>query len=288
MVNAPLPLIGYLSGLIATVAAAWDFPATLKRGLPRVGVALVAWAVWLAVRSVGAPLQMYGALVVLSGYLLAHKIQPADRAPFMRWVANWYSLLIVADFIASRGRPSMLANPNLHAAFFVQAAFYVHPAWAALVLALTGSRSAVLALVVGYWGMGKLPARWGVLVLVVAVPLLTVMRFATTTDRLNSWSEAGRVFWANPWGIGVGGWAAMHDGKEHADSLPLNTAAESGVVGLVMLGALVAAIVQAGRRGPALGAVVAMGVMCLLDNVWMFPAAGLAFGANLFWSAERN
>jgi O-antigen ligase len=124
--------------------------------------------------------------------------------------------------------------------------------------------------------------------------------FGATAERLGSagsnryayWDVAVQTFAEEPAiGVGAGGFAASWLEKREIDetvrdahSLPLETAAELGLVGLALLvllfGGVVAAIVAAGRADPALAAgptaaLAAWAAHAAIDWDWEMPAVTL-------------
>ncbi len=111
------------------------------------------------------------------------------------------------------------------------------------------------------------------------------------SNRYAYWSVAFRAFASEPvHGVGAGGWAVdwlrwrhVHEAAEDAHSLPLQTLAELGVVGVLLLALFGAGVVWAGRRalstrgvaaGPIAG-VVTYFVHAPLDWDWQMPAVTL-------------
>jgi hypothetical protein len=112
------------------------------------------------------------------------------------------------------------------------------------------------------------------------------------SDRYAYWRVALKAFGHEPlYGVGAGGWSVwwlkyrtVKDFAQDAHSLPLQTAAELGVVGLVFLGMLVGGVAVAARRAHqlapqmttgALGAVVTYAAHAPLDWDWQMPAVTL-------------
>jgi O-antigen ligase len=112
------------------------------------------------------------------------------------------------------------------------------------------------------------------------------------SDRYAYWRVALKAFGHEPlYGVGAGGWSVwwlryrtVGDFAQDAHSLPLQTAAELGVVGLVFLGMLVGGVAVAARRAHrlapqmttgALGAVVTYAAHAPLDWDWQMPALTL-------------
>lgn len=104
------------------------------------------------------------------------------------------------------------------------------------------------------------------------------------SNRYEYWRVAVRAFRAQPVrGVGAGGWAVrwrrerpFDEAAHDAHSLPLQTLAELGLVGFVLLGVFVTGVARAARAGPGLAAVCATwGVHVLLDWDWQMPAATL-------------
>ena len=112
------------------------------------------------------------------------------------------------------------------------------------------------------------------------------------SNRYDYWRVAWHVFKQEPIrGVGAGGWAVawlqsrtIDEGAQDAHSLPLQTAAELGLVGVVMLLAFLGGIALAGRRahrlapelaaGPVAGVVVYV-AHAPLDWDWEMPAVTL-------------
>jgi O-antigen ligase len=112
------------------------------------------------------------------------------------------------------------------------------------------------------------------------------------SDRYDYWRVALKAFGAEPLhGVGAGGWSvwwlryrSVNDFAQDTHSLPLQTAAELGVVGLIFLGMLVGGLAVAARRAhrlaPAMmagpiGAIVAYAAHAPLDWDWQMPAVTL-------------
>jgi len=126
------------------------------------------------------------------------------------------------------------------------------------------------------------------------------------SNRYAYWRVAIDAFAAQPLrGIGAGGWAVywlshrpFDDYAEDAHSLPLQTAAELGLVGVVLLAAFVGGIALAAREAyraaPALAAGPIAGVVVYaahapLDWDWEMPAVtliGLVLAGSLLAQAE--
>jgi O-antigen ligase len=128
------------------------------------------------------------------------------------------------------------------------------------------------------------------------------------SDRYAYWRVALKAFGHEPlYGVGAGGWSVwwlryrtVGDFAQDAHSLPLQTAAELGVVGLVFLGMLVGGVAVAARRAHrlapqmttgALGAVVTYAAHAPLDWDWQMPAltlVALVLAGMLLGVSERS
>ena len=112
------------------------------------------------------------------------------------------------------------------------------------------------------------------------------------SDRYAYWRVALRAFGNEPLrGVGAGGWSvwwlryrSVNDFAQDAHSLPLQTAAELGVVGLAFLGMLAGGVAVAARRAHrldpsmttgAIGAVVVYAAHAPLDWDWQMPGVTL-------------
>jgi hypothetical protein len=117
-------------------------------------------------------------------------------------------------------------------------------------------------------------------------------RLATLqSDRYAYWSVALRAFLRDPvQGVGAGGWSVdwlrwrhIHEAAQDAHSLPLQTLAELGLVGLGLLLAFASAVVLAARRALRVSAAAAGPTAALLvyaahaplDWDWQMPAVTL-------------
>jgi O-antigen ligase len=112
------------------------------------------------------------------------------------------------------------------------------------------------------------------------------------SNRYDYWKVAFRAFGDEPFhGVGAGGWAVwwlryrtINDYAQDAHSLPLQTAAELGLVGLAALGMLFGGVAAVARRvhrgvpGLAAGPIAALVVYAAhspLDWDWQMPAVTL-------------
>ena len=193
----------------------------------------------------------------------------------------------------------------------------------ALALALTFSRTAILAGLVGLVVLaalrGRIPRPTAIagalalaaLAVVLAQPLAA--RFAAPAPderdarRLLDVTGHGRAeLWRSAWeqgldrplaGGGAGTWARDYveetgrlAAPANAHSLPLETFAELGLVGVVLLAAFLVLVARNARREAAAAAVVAAwAVQATADWVWQLPAATLPmlFAAAALTARER-
>jgi hypothetical protein len=118
-------------------------------------------------------------------------------------------------------------------------------------------------------------------------------RLATfQSDRYDYWRVAFRVFAHQPLrGVGAGGWSVywlrwrpLHIGAQDAHSLPLQTLAELGLVGLALVAAFLGGVGAAARRAHRMAPVLAAGPLAgfvayvahaPLDWDWEMPAVTL-------------
>ena len=105
------------------------------------------------------------------------------------------------------------------------------------------------------------------------------------TNRSAYWKVAADVFAEHPLnGVGSGSFRVawlqkrpFSEAVRDAHSLPIETAAELGLIGLLALAAFIAGVVLAARRGPP-AAVAALGAFALhavLDWDWELPGVSL-------------
>lgn len=111
------------------------------------------------------------------------------------------------------------------------------------------------------------------------------------SNRYDYWSVAFRAFRTQPLhGVGAGGWAVywlrwrrVHEGAQDAHSLPLQTLAELGIVGVLLLALFLAGVLWTARealadRQAAAGAIAALAAYFAhapLDWDWQMPAVTL-------------
>jgi hypothetical protein len=127
------------------------------------------------------------------------------------------------------------------------------------------------------------------------------------SNRYAYWQVALRAFGQEPLrGVGAGGWAVwwlryrtVNDFAQDAHSLPLQTAAELGLVGILLLGMFVGGVCFAARRARRLGPEVVAGAIAVLvvyaahaplDWDWQMPAVtipALILAGRLLAAADR-
>ncbi|HTX30982.1 MAG TPA: O-antigen ligase family protein [Solirubrobacteraceae bacterium] len=153
-----------------------------------------------------------------------------------------------------------------------------HRGWIALGIICAGL---ALAIVIGSKETAGVPLSGG------------VSRFGTLqSNRYDYWSVAFRAFSAQPiHGVGAGGWSVwwlryrpINDFAQDAHSLPLQTLAELGLVGILLLIAFFAGLALAARRAVRVSPVLAAGPVAglvtyaahaPLDWDWQMPAVTL-------------
>jgi len=243
--------------------------------------ALFACVAGLVALIVAAPRreQLQGILVAVCAGVLAALV----AAPF-RGVTS------LADSLATRERQGAIALVALVAIVIAAGAAQWllarrggarelrlprHGPWAALAVICAGL---TLAIAVGAKESTGAPLSAG------AGRLVTFQ-----SNRYDYWKVALRAFAAEPLhGVGAGGWAVwwlryrqINDFAQDAHSLPLQTLAELGLVGIALLAALVAGIALAARAAHriapgaaagAIAAVVAYAAHAPLDWDWQMPA----------------
>lgn len=265
---APLALGLYLSfsrgalfacaaGLVALVVA-----APTRAGLRGVGLALAA-AVAGALS--GAP---FGAVTSLSG---SHHTRVLEGTASLVLLA----IVIVAAALAQRALCRREAAGELAAG---SVRLPRHSAVIAVALVLAG-----FAL---FLAVGAKETRSGGLA--VGATRLTSLQ----SNRYSYWRVAWRAFRAEPVrGVGAGGWAVywlryrpFAEGAQDAHSLYIQTAAELGVIGVLLLAGLLGGVAWAAARAHAFAPLLAAGPIAgfvvwaahaAVDWDWQMPAATL-------------
>jgi O-antigen ligase len=247
-------LFACLAGLVA-VLVALPVRAQLR------GLMLAVMAGGLAV-AVAAPLH---GVTALSGSLSSREEQGAIVLAVMV-VVMVGAAAIQSRLVGSRAPERPLRLPR-------------RAPWIALALVCAGL---ALAVTVGAKETTVAPALSG------GASRLTSLE----SDRYAYWNVALRAFSSQPvHGVGAGGWElwwlryrTVPGFAQDAHSLPLQTMAELGLVGLVLLGQLVGGVAVAARRAHrasprltagAIGAVVAYAAHAPLDWDWQMPAVTL-------------
>lgn len=290
---------------LATFAGVYLTSYAVSRREPLAGagimIALCSWAVVSAARRLGTAF-VSGALSHDAVDVMGHT---NSRAGFELVVA-----LLLLGMLAEAGRTWRCAGIAVLALLLVS-------------LGLSLSRGAWLGLIAGgavmagrRWGWRKAAAGAGVAgVLLLALPgpmgerarTIVDSGFETNLFRLNAWKEALRVIGENPWG-GAGYdtlWFAMLSSLgsdvpalagRHVHNLPLQTWAETGVLGLASLAGVVAVMFRRAwhlhdghrpwvtpvGRGIAL-ALVGVIVHGLVDCTWRDYGQQVAFWALAGW-----
>jgi hypothetical protein len=242
-------LFAAAAGLVALIVA-----APRREQLEAIGLAICAGA--LAALA-AAP---FKGLTSLAGSLATRERQGAIVLAIL--VLITIAAAVVQWRLASRRGPGQLRLPR-------------RAPWIALALICAGL---ALAIVAGAKEGTTAPLSGG------AGRLVTLQ-----SNRYDYWKVALRAFAAEPvHGVGAGGWAVwwlryrpINDFAQDAHSLPLQTLAELGLVGIGLLGAFIAGVVLAARNahrilpGAAAGpiaAVVTYAAHSLLDWDWQMPA----------------
>lgn len=290
--HAPSPAFWALAALAAWTAAS----ATWGPAGPALRVAPLAalYAGWLWA-SEQIDRQTLLRIVWASCVAISAVALPFYRGGRLDWpvtYANGLGLVAAAGLLLSLGRRSR-----------------VGAALCTVALVLTFSRSAILAAAVGaivLFGLERrIPRRiaiagalaLAVLAVVLAQPLAA--RFAAPAPderdarRLLDVTGHGRAeLWRSAWeqgldnpllGAGAGTWAREYveqtgrlSAPANAHSLPLETFAELGAIGVALLAAFFVLVARGARREPVASAVVAAwAVQATADWVWQLPAATL-------------
>ena len=286
--------------LLLSLLAAWTGASALwgaddalwAAGLP----ALYAAAIWLAeqsdpralLRAVRLALLCIGALA-LGAWSLGLAPTAGASSHRLEWPVTYSNGL---GLVAATGVLLWLGAPTRPWAAWLGAAV------CALTLVLTFSRSALAGLVVGLallWALRRgIRARW--IALAAAAALLLCGPFLwhgfsrpapdpRNAGRIVSLSGHGRTaLWRAAWREGrshpvwgVGAWSYRGPGGARiAHSLELQTFAELGLVGLLLVVAFVTSGAARARRVPVAGAVFATWlVVSAVDWDWQLPAATL-------------
>lgn len=294
--------------LALALVAAVVYYGLLHRSLPStpLGLPLLAVLVALLVCRLFSVDVRYSSwrVFVWVGYLAVFFLALALPRRWVEWVAlvlGWaLALACVAEAVLTWGRPRLLGNPNITAAWLLATIFLVPPSWpwsvagAAGILA-TGSRGALVALMTV--GMMELPRllRWIIPGMMVLVALALVFgRSSTVEKRLHTWAEAFRLFLERPlvgWGPGCYPVVARYEeGKDHADNFLLTVAAETGLVGLAAWAWLLMAAGQAVIRSEerARLGLVAWGIHQLVDDTFWWYWPGVCLMVCLAWCVKRG
>jgi hypothetical protein len=196
------------------------------------------------------------------------------------------------EFARTHTRLSTMIHPNLMASWLVLVLFLgcstpLWWLWNGAALLTTGSRGAILGLLVAIATRLRIRLWWAIPALLVAGIALTALRPGTALGRLDTWREAVSLFAQRPllgWGIGCyRDVAQLVPGYLHADNAPLTVAAETGVVGLAAWTWLVVSVARVAARSASsarLG-LLAWGVQQLVDHTLWYPWVGLAVMACL-------
>jgi O-antigen ligase len=250
-----------------------DLYLTLSRGAIGAGLAGLALVIALSptMRAVGACAVVGGAagLASVAALVLTGVRDPAGSSSQGAVMIGVLAVLSVAAFLAVGGAPSPLrvARPL---------------ALGALAVLLVGT-----VVLVAQGGNEPIPAG--------ANRLTSVQ-----TNRSAYWRVAADVFAEHPLrGVGSGSFRVewlkrrpFAEAVRDAHSLPIETAAELGLVGLLALAAFIAGVILAARRGPpaAVAALGAFALHALLDWDWELPGLSLiaiVLAARLLAAQER-
>lgn len=218
-----------------------------------------------------------------------------------RWIDGLLALsgafvaaTVLAGYASTSSRSAgVLGNPNVAGGVLAMVAsmtpmsVMLFALFAALVA--TGSRGAILAVIVTL-AWERIERRWmAVTVILVALGLLIAMRPSTVRKRMRTWTEAGRLFLERPitgWGGGsYPNLARNEPDHPHADSFILTVAAEQGLLGLAAWGWMAWEILRRAWRSddPARWGLAAFCVQNMVDNLlwWYWPGIAAVLVAAL-------
>ena len=288
---------------------------------------LFAWVLALGVlRPLGTPAGAFAFLALLSAVVVGAHVQL--HRP-LRWLAIGLAAFILADALrfiptpdqALAGevflggiirRPYVLSHPNSVVGWALLLPF---GPWTPIAVLATQSRGALIGLAVALIA-GYVPRRvavWAALAGAVVFAGAALLRPGTMLVRLDYWREGLQLFVARPlagWGSGSYGASLHSDGAEasqmlvaaggertgmpHAHNALVTIAAEDGLLGLIVFGAMAAGVFSLVRRSthPARWGLLAFWVQQLVDDQWLHPVTavllGLALAACLFERARET
>lgn len=259
------PLLAPLGGVLLAMLA--THPTSIDR----------RYSAWMIVLWTG----------LMAVHLLATQI-PAQTLRRSLRIVGWLlaaEIMIEAALMQDRAR-ILAGNPNRLAAWILPLMFTapVTGAWtvvSSLGLLATGSRGALLGVSVAFCAQKDVPWRAVAVGALLVGVALAFVRPSTTSNRLETWTEAAQLALERPvlgWGPGTYAELAVNEPHHpHADSLALTVAAEQGLVGLLAWSVLAVAVARVcrGSSAPARWGILAIGVHQLVDFTVLWPWAGI-------------
>jgi hypothetical protein len=279
---AVVPGIVAAYGLWSLASSLWSVDASASLLDAQRTLLYLAAAFAFAVAGAGLELGVLGGTTIVAGWALVHRL--VHGAPFDPYEGR----LLAEPLGYANGLGALVAiGAAVSIALALRNRLYAAPLVLLLpALALTNSRAAEMALVVG---VVVALVRWRAAVIglaAAALALVLALVPAGLGDREVYWHAARHIGALHPLaGTGAG---TFHDlyhrtpPAHDAHSLYLQALAELGVVGLVLVVALLALPLAAGLRANRIAAVAGLTVFALhagVDWDWQLPAvtvAGLA------------
>jgi O-antigen ligase len=273
--------------LIVSAVRAWRHgELAIKAELSPLTVPLLAVTISLLVGHAYSIDRRYSAWRICCwvGYLAVLYLAALAPKGLISWAAVIVGVPVAAatviEAVGWAGRPRLLGNPNITAAWLLTLLYLADGAlWnicSIFGIIATGSRGALLGVFSAF--LAKARVSLPILILSAFLALaLVATRTSTVQNRLRTWREALGLFLERPivgWGPGTYELLSVNENRHpHADNAVLTIAAEQGVIGLVGFLWLAVAVARlaAGSSSTARWGLMAWGVHNLVDfTLWWY------------------